>query len=354
VRCGDQSARAAPRANASPAVSVVMSVYNGERFLQVAVESVLVQTFDEFELIMVDDGSTDSTPEILAAYARMDPRVVVERIGRGGRPAALNHGFALARAPFVARLDADDVALPTRLARQRDFLLDHKDVGVVGGAVEFIDAAGHVFAEWQYPLSDAEIRRAFVHATPIAHPAAMIKKAAFEAVGGYRPIFGDADDVDLWLRIAERYELANVPHLVIRYRIHAGQATYSNLELQTMCDLAARRAAQARAYGAADPLLGVDRIDRDTVRALGASDDEINSALVRKLVWVGKMMAGAGEESDELFDKAVDVAASVSGSPALAAYVDRERVRLDAAPPRWLARPARVARTLATAVRRLR
>jgi glycosyltransferase involved in cell wall biosynthesis len=349
----DRLPAASPRENTSPAVSVVMSVYNGERFLREAIESVLVQTLAEFELIVIDDGSTDSTPEILDAYCRMDPRVVVERIARGGRPAALNHGFALARAPFVARLDADDVALPTRLARQRDFLVGHEAVAVVGGAVAFIDAGGNVFAEWQYPLTDAEIRRTFARATPIAHPAVMVRKAAFDGVGGYRPAFGDADDVDLWLRLAERNDLANVPDLVIRYRIHLGQATFRNLELQTVCDIAARLAAEARADGLADPFASVDRISMDTVRALGARDEEVTVALVRKLVWVAKMMAGAGYRgaTDELLDKALNVAASASGSPALTGYVVRERATLDAAQRRWLGRSAWAARTLATVVR---
>src|SRR5687768_486166 len=129
-----------------------MAVYNGERFLREAVESVLGQTLVDIELVVVDDGSTDATAEILDEYAAADSRVVVETWANAGRAAARNRGFQLARGPLVAVLDADDVARPERLEVQQRFLEAHGRVGGVGGAVAFVDAEGRTFTEWQYPL----------------------------------------------------------------------------------------------------------------------------------------------------------------------------------------------------------
>ena len=123
-----------------PVVSVVMAVFDGERFLEPAVESILGQSVSALELVVVDDGSTDATPRMLAAYAARDARVVVHRHANRGRTASLNVGVRLARAPLVARLDADDVCLPERLARQVAFLERHEAVALVGGGARLVDA----------------------------------------------------------------------------------------------------------------------------------------------------------------------------------------------------------------------
>jgi hypothetical protein len=306
-----------------------MSVYNGERFLGEAIESVLAQTLTEFELIVVDDGSSDATPDILAAYEARDPRIVIRRQSKSGRAAALNRGFALARASRVARLDADDIARPNRLDHQREFLDAHDRVAVVGGAVTFINDRGEKFGSWQYPLTDPEIRRAFPRTTPLVHPAVMIRSEVFEAVGGYRSIFREAEDVDLWLRIAEHHELANIPEDLICYRIHAGQASRRALELQSLCAVAARAAARARMRGRPDPLESAARIDRETVLSIGATSEEIASAFVRDFAWLGKTLSRAGYPgaSDELFAQAAAKARSECGSLSLVAHVHRQRSR---------------------------
>jgi hypothetical protein len=306
-----------------------MAVYNGEEFLPEAIESVLAQTLADFELIVIDDGSTDSTPQILASCAARDSRIVVHRQVNHGRAAALNRGVALTTAPLIARLDADDLAMPGRLERQREFLAEHESIAVVGGAVMFIDGNGRPFARWQYPLTDTEIRDALAYTTPIAHPAVMLRKDVFQAVGGYRSIFGDADDVDLWLRIAERHELANVRELAISYRVHPAQATVRNLELQTLCSVAARVAARARAQGRPDPLEGVERIDYEFLIDSGVTQGEITAALVRKTTWLAKMMSKAGyaRAAEQLFGEARAMAWSASGSTELVAKVHREHAR---------------------------
>ncbi len=302
-----------------------MAVYNGERFLREAVESVLGQTLMDIELIVIDDGSTDATAEILDEYAAADLRVVVETRANAGRAAARNRGFELARGPLVAVLDADDIALPERLEVQRMFLEAHRRVGGVGGAVAFVDEEGRTFAEWRYPLSNDEISRAFESGTPLAHSAAMIRAAAFDAAGGYRSVFAVSEDLDLWLRLSGVQELANVPELVLSYRFHSDQASMQQLDLQTLESLAARLSARARRDGRPDPLDAVERIDRPTLRALGVTEHEITTAFIRDATWLAKMMGKAGyaQTSEELFMRASETARSEVGSPDLAADVYR-------------------------------
>jgi len=200
------------------------------------------------------------------------------------------------------------------------------DVAVLGGAVTFIDASGQPFGNWRYPLTDAEIRKAFAHTTPLAHPAVMVRKDAVSAAGGYRPLLLDAEDIDLWLRIADRHELANLPDIVIRYRVHQEQATVRGLEMQTLCSVAARLAARARSEGRPDPLDATDRIDYELLLAMGATGEEITSALVHNTTWLAKTVGRAGDvrASEQLFDIALSRARSKIGSWQLAAYVHRE------------------------------
>ena len=138
-----------------PAVSVVMTVRDGERYLAAAVDSVLAQTLTNFELIVIDDGSTDSSPEILAAYASRDGRILVHRQKNSGIAVSLNRAVSYARSPLIARLDADDIARPRRLELQLGYLAQNTGVGVVGGAVAFIDEDARQFAETRYPTTDA-------------------------------------------------------------------------------------------------------------------------------------------------------------------------------------------------------
>jgi glycosyltransferase involved in cell wall biosynthesis len=305
-----------------------MPVHNGEQFLAEAVESILAQSLADFELVVVDDGSTDATGAILADYASQDSRIAVHRQANAGGPEARNRGFRLASAPFVANLDADDVALPTRLEQQHEFMTQHPDVAVVGGAVAFIDESGREFGEWRYPLADAEIRRAFAHTTPLAHPATMIRKDAFFATAGYRRLLAVAQDVDLWLRIGERYEFANVPGVVLRYRVHPGQVTVRECEAGALGSLAARIAARARAEGRPDPLDELDELDHETLLRIGATDDEVASAVVHHVTWVAKTTGRAGyaADSERLFLEAQRRANRES--PELAAHVHRQHARL--------------------------
>jgi glycosyltransferase involved in cell wall biosynthesis len=192
-----------------------MSVRNGAPWVRDAVQSVLEQSAGDLELIAVDDGSVDATPALLAAVR--DPRLRVESAPPRGLTASLNHALALARAPLVARLDADDVARPDRLARQRAFLDAHPEVGLLGTGAREVDAAGRDVALVTPPTEDAAIRRALIRRNPFVHSSVMMRRRVVEAAGGYDERLPVAQDYDLWMRISRTTRLANLPEpLVVR------------------------------------------------------------------------------------------------------------------------------------------
>jgi hypothetical protein len=281
----------------APKVSVVMSVYNGAPFLREAVESILAQTFADFEFIIIDDGSTDKTAEILSTYAKADNRVRIFRQEENrGRAESLNWGLGLARARLIARMDADDVSLPGRLKQQSDFLESHQEVGLVGGVHEIIDKNGGALATGCMPLEDQQIRTRMLEYNCMCHSAVMMKRDVALASGGYRSQLRDADDYDLWLRIAERTELANLDQVVVRYRVHSQQASIRNMEHQNWCVLAARAAASFRRSGKPDPLSKLREITSNSTLALGVTEAEARSLLISvQKSWVALLLVGDPE-----------------------------------------------------------
>lgn len=292
----------------SPRASVVMPVFDAETYLREAVESVLGQTLAELELIAVDDGSTDRSPGILEEYARADGRVRVLRQEHAGLAAALNLGCRAAEGPYVARMDADDVALPDRLEWQARFLDEHPEVAVVGGAFVFLNARGERLSTVAYPTVSGKIKRELERANCLAHPTVMFRKVAFDEVGGYR--LANGEDYDLWLRIGERHELANLPEPVLLYRHHAEQFSVSAIEEQAAAALAVRAAARARRATGHDPLDGVHELTRELLDRLGISSAAVERAVAEDLLrWAtvlgemgdagaaGALLEGAAERS---------------------------------------------------------
>ena len=202
---------------APPRVSVVMAVHDGARWLREAVDSALAQTLDDLELIAIDDGSTDATGDILAGYR--DARLTVVRHARAGLTRSLNRGLRLGAAPLVARLDADDVALPERLARQVAFLDAHPEVGVLGTGCREIGASGEVLRVYAPPADDAGIRSALIRRNPLVHSSIVMRRQAIEAAGGYDETLPVAQDYDLWLRLSRLTRLANLPEPLVLRRL---------------------------------------------------------------------------------------------------------------------------------------
>jgi glycosyltransferase involved in cell wall biosynthesis len=231
-----------------PAVSVLMAVHNGSPWVVEAVGSVLSQTAADLELIVVDDGSTDATPEELHAL-RQEPRLRVERQPRAGLARSLDRALALARAPLVARLDADDLALPDRLARQRAFLEAHPEVGLLGTGAREVDAAGREVRVVRPPEGDREIRRALIRRNPFVHSSVMLRRSLVQQVGGYDASFPVAQDYDLWLRLSAVTRMGNLPESLVVRRLVAGRVTAERDSERLRAETRARwRAVRRGAY----------------------------------------------------------------------------------------------------------
>jgi glycosyltransferase involved in cell wall biosynthesis len=207
----------------TPAVSVLMSVRDGAPWVRDAVQSVLAQSAPDLELIVIDDGSTDATPDLLAALS--EPRLRVERQRAQGLTRSLNRALALARAPLLARLDADDLALPERLARQREFLEVHADVGLLGAAAREVDPSGREVRLVSPPREDHAIRRALIRANPFVHSSVMMRRRSLDEVGGYDEALPVAQDYDLWMRLSRVTRLANLPAPLVVRRLLPGRVS---------------------------------------------------------------------------------------------------------------------------------
>lgn len=199
-----------------PAISVVMSVYNGEPYLAGAVESILAQDFEDFEFVVIDDGSTDASRDILRSFA--DERLVLIEQTNQGLPSALNRGIRESRSPLIARMDADDIAMRHRLRWQLEFMERNSEYVAVGSNVSVIDQDGRYVYTTAEPLDDQALRKRLPQ-TPFYHPASVFRKAAFAAVGGYCEQMVMAQDTVFFNRMMRLGKVANLAEPLIQYRI---------------------------------------------------------------------------------------------------------------------------------------
>jgi len=284
-----------------PSVSVVLPVHNGERFLGRALDSVRAQTLEDFECVVVDDGSTDRTAEILRQYGLQDQRLRVHRQEHRGVVAALNAGCQLAEGTYLARLDADDIASPQRLRDQVRFLERHPQVGVVGAGIVVVDEQDRPLFRVQYPATDPEVRRALLSSSAFAHPVVMMRKDVFVATGGYRAPFLHAEDFDLWLRISERCELANLRKSLLRHRFHRGSVSLNNLQQQVISVVGAELSGRMRASGQPDRLAGVGRVTLDVLLATSPEPDRVLSRVLELSASRGGFLVLVGAVDEALY-----------------------------------------------------
>jgi glycosyltransferase involved in cell wall biosynthesis len=217
-----------------PVISVCMPVYNTDPYIAEAVESILAQSYRDFEFIIIDDGSTDRSLAILEGYAAQDSRVRLSSRPNAGYLVRLNEMLDMARGDFIARMDSDDVAMPERFTRQIEFLNAHPEVVAVGSRILAIDSDGDPLLEFCKVPDHEGIDRAHleIRGGYINHPAAMIRTGAIRAVGGYRGAYWPGEDVDLWLRLAEIGRLANLPETLLKYRQHLESTGYTRQAIQ--------------------------------------------------------------------------------------------------------------------------
>ena len=261
-----------------PRVSVVMPVFNGEPFLADAVESTLRQGLQDIELVAVDDGSRDGSRAVLERFSQADARVrLLSTQTNLGIAAALNLGLRAARADYVAIANADDLTLHERFTRQSAFLDSHPKVGAVGSAVVAISESGTRGPSFRFPTDARVIRSTLLRHNCMAHPSVMLRRSAVEAVGGYR--FDYIEDYDLWLRLSEQFELANLAEPLVLYRLHPGQLSLSRLEEMQRLRLVVRAAARARSRGQPDPFAGAGDMTLERTISMGVGEREIARAV---------------------------------------------------------------------------
>jgi len=234
--------------NQTPLVSVVMAVYNGEPFLAAAMDSILNQTYTNFELIVVDDASTDRTAEILKNYT--DPRVeIYTNPDNIGQTRSLNRGLALAKGSIIARHDADDISQPDRFQRQIDYLIAHPEVGLLGTSYTVISDTGQVLEEVILPTTDEALNERLDDGNIFCHGSVMFTADAVKKVGGYNEGFRVTQDYDLWLRLAEVSKIANLPDVLYQFRFDSNSVSRTKRGLQLAYRQLALKLARQRRNG---------------------------------------------------------------------------------------------------------
>ena len=237
----------------TPRITILMPVRNGARWLTEAVESVLQQSYADFELLMIDDGSSDDTPRMAAGFEQGDSRVRVLRQNQLGLVAALNRGLSEARGSLIARLDADDVALPRRLERQVALFESRPRLTLLGSWAEKIDEAGEPLGTLRPESDPQKLKAELLKKNPVIHSSVMFLADAARQCGGYRKVFEAAEDFDLWLQMSERGDIAIASEVLIKYRVHR-QSVSANLAVrQLFSSRLAIRSARARRAGRSDP-----------------------------------------------------------------------------------------------------
>jgi len=237
-------------------VSVLMAVYNGEEYLPTAIDSILAQTFPNFELVIVEDGSTDSTPTILARYAAQDARIkIVPNAQNIGLTRSLNRGLAACSGELIARQDADDVSLPYRLVEQVEYMDAHPQTALLSGDIEIIDPNGTPIYTRHHAAAPAVIRwRMLFYNAVGGHSQVMFRREDARALGGYAENRRYSQDYDLWLRLMERGEVVILPRVWLQFRHHTASISNQKRAEQERISLEDSQTAQAALLGEHLPL----------------------------------------------------------------------------------------------------
>ena len=209
-------------------ISVIMPVYNSERYLPFAIESILAQTFRDFEFIIVNDGSTDSSLEIIQRFQAQDSRIRILDLPHQGITKSLNSAINIAQGKYIARMDADDISMPERFEKQYQYMEAHPEIAVCGSGVLIIDEEGDVIKKDRVICSPEKIEKRHLSGKcSLKHPSVIIRADILRKVNGYNENLPYAQDYDLWLRIGEIGELENLPTPLIKFRRNSKSVSYS-------------------------------------------------------------------------------------------------------------------------------
>jgi hypothetical protein len=258
-----------------PAISVIIPARDEERHLGEAIGSIATQSFHDIEIIVVDNGSTDGTARIIDQWSAREPRLRALRLEKPSLHASLCRAVEMARAPFIARIDADDVAAPPRLQRQYDRMVANPGLGLLGTAADFIDSRGRVIGFTEPPLTDPDIRRFLPTGCPFVHSSVMMRRDAYLASGGYRQGLNLAEDYDLWLRMAAVTLMANISDRLVQYRLRSGSVSARRATRLAISSACVEAAEKARLAGVPEPLIGGTPLLRKALPLLGISRSDL-------------------------------------------------------------------------------
>ena len=227
----------------SPRISVIMGVYNCEKHLAKAIQSILNQTFKDFEFIIINDGSTDGSEAIIKSFS--DPRIKFISQANIGLTKSLNKALKLAKGGLIARMDADDIAYPERFAKEVKFLEQHPEIMLCGTWAKYINAQGEIIGDFKTLLTDNEIKKSLLKHNPFIHPSVMVRKELFDKVGYYNENYRYVQDYELWGRVVPKFKTANIPEYLMEYTTRLGLNRYKNLlgrwlTLKNRCSILAR------------------------------------------------------------------------------------------------------------------
>ncbi len=230
-------------------VSVLMPAYNAEKYIGFAIDSILNQTFKNFELLIIDDGSSDSTFDIIKKYSQLDPRIKMSQNPKNsGVSKTRNNLIKQARGKYIVWQDADDVSLPFRIQEQYSYMEANHDVVVVGGFLQFIDEDGKQLYVRNYAEFDVQLRKNIFKYSPVSQPVSMIRKNVFEKSGLYDESLNQAEDLDISFRIGKYGKFSNIQKVLLNYRFYPNSLSAQKLRENINSTLKVRRKAVSQ-YG---------------------------------------------------------------------------------------------------------
>lgn len=231
-----------------PKVSVLMPGYNAEKYVGESIQSILDQSFKDFEFIIIDDCSKDKTWEIINDFAKKDDRIVVFKNEKNlGIAENRNKLISKANGKYVVWQDADDISLPERIEHQYNFMESHLDVGISGGWLQFFNEKGNITIQ-KYDSNDHNLRKNIFKFSPIAQPASVIRKEVFNKVGNYDTTLRQAEDLDMSFRIGQYYKFANLQEVLVKYRRHGDSVSFNKIK-ENIRDTAIVRHRAVQSYG---------------------------------------------------------------------------------------------------------
>lgn len=273
----------------SPKISIILPVYNCEKYIEQSINSILNQSFSDFELIVINDGSTDNTESIISKF-KSDNRVIVINKKNEGLIQTLNLGLGLAQCKYVARMDADDISLPNRLSEQFKRMENDEDLVVLGSNINIVDESGNLKGISQYPTSFA-IDEFILKGSPLAHPSVIMRKDIIQSIGGYRKAFIHSEDYDLWLRVFEKgYRIDNIEEPLLIYRETTTGISRAQHNKQRISAFIAKVSYVIRKQGHKDELDIDTSINLDLIKSLSGRYISYHDYLAIGLDWYHQLL----------------------------------------------------------------